>query len=118
MRASNRARLSKAYPENADPSDSAAATALGVHLPGWAALEAEIFADLTEGPPYGIAWWAPGPGASRRILIADQLYCCVISVPCNMTEAALHWLEYLEASERDSDRFVDAVKLEDRPPDD
>lgn len=116
MRASDRARLSKAYPENADPSDSAATAALGVNLPRWAALEAEIFADLTEGPPYGIAWWAPGPGASRRILIADQLYCCVTSVPCNMTEAALHWLEHLEASERDSDRFVDAVKIENGRP--
>jgi hypothetical protein len=33
-----------------------------------------------------------------------------------MTEAALHWLEYLDASDRDSARFVDAVKIEDGQP--
>jgi hypothetical protein len=34
----------------------------------------------------------------------------------NMTEAALHWLEYLDASDRDSERFGDAVKMENGRP--
>ena len=116
MRAADLARLSEPYPENDDPPDSAAVTALGMELPNLTLLETNIFADFSEQPPYGIGWWAPAPGASRRILIADQLYCCVASVAGNMTEAALHWLEYLDASDRDSERFVDAVKMENGRP--
>jgi hypothetical protein len=85
---------------------------IGVKLPHWAALESEIFSDFTEQPPYGIGWWAPGPGTSRRILISDQLYCCLASVASSMTEAALHRLEYLDASDRDSARFADTVKMQ------
>lgn len=80
MRAADLARLSEPYPENDDPPDSATVTALGMELPNVTVLETNIFADFTEQPPYGIGWWAPAPGASRRILIADQLYCCVASV--------------------------------------
>ena len=76
--------------------------AIGVKQPHWASLGREIFADFAEQQPYGIGWWAPGPGTSRRILIADQLSCCLASVAGNMTEASLHWLEYLDASDRDS----------------
>jgi hypothetical protein len=90
--------------------------ALGMELPQWTALETDILADLKEQPPYGIGWWAPDPGTSRRILIADQLYCCATSVAGNMTEAALHWLEFLDASDRDSARFVDAVTIENGRP--
>ena len=104
------------YPEDVDPPDSAAAAALGMELPNVTALGTDILADFTEQPPYGIGWWAPAPGTSRRILIADQLYCCVASVAGNMTEAALHWLEYLDASDRDSERFVDAVQMENGRP--
>jgi hypothetical protein len=85
-------------------------------LPHGTALEDEILADFTEQAPYGIGWWAPGPGTSRRILIADQLYCCMTSVTSNMTEAALHWLEFLDAAERDSARFADAVQIENGRP--
>ncbi len=112
MRASDLARLNEPYPENFDPSDSDANAALGTELPHWTVLETDILADFEEQPPYGIGWWTPGPGTSRRILIADQLYCCVASAADNMTEAALHWLEFLDASERDSARFADAVKME------
>jgi len=116
MRPTDLARLNQPYAENTDPPDSAAVNALGMALPHWTKLETAIFADFTEQPPYGIGWWAPVPGTSRRILIADQLYCCVASVAGNMTEAALHWLEYLDASDRDSARFADAVKMENGRP--
>jgi hypothetical protein len=116
MRATDLARLSEPYPEDADPPDSGAGAALGMELPNWRALEADIFTDFAEQPPYGIGWWAPDPGTSRRILIADQLYCCAASVEGNMTEAALHWLEFLDVSDRDSARYADAVQLEDGRP--
>src|SRR5438105_6959397 len=87
-----------------------------MELPNVTALGTDILADFTEQPPYGIGWWAPAPGTSRRILIADQPYCCVTSVAGNMTEAALHRIEYLDACDRDSGRFVDAVQMENGRP--
>lgn len=111
MRPEDLARLNEPYPEHVEPIDADARAAIGVNLPHWTALEDEIFADFQEQPPYGIGWWAPDPGTSRRILISDQLHCCLESVAGNMTEAALHWLEYLGASDRDNARLADAVKM-------
>lgn len=105
------ARLNEPYPEHVEPTDADARAAIGVALPHWTVLEDEIVDDFTEQTPYGIGWWAPDPGTSRRILISDQLHCCLESVAGNMTEAALHWLEYLGASDRDSARLADAVKI-------
>jgi hypothetical protein len=112
MRATDLAHLNEPYPEEVDPTDADAMAAIGVKLPHWTFLQNQILADFTEQAPYGIGWWAPNPGVSRRILISDQFYCCLASVASNMTEAALHWLEYLDASERDSARFADAVKMQ------
>src|ERR1017187_7667032 len=111
MRPEDLARLKELYPQNVEPTDADARAAIGINLPRWTALEDEIFADFTEQPPYGIGWWAPDPGTSRRILVGDQLHCCLESVAGNMTEAALHWLEYLGASDRDNARLADAVKM-------
>lgn len=111
MRAEDLARLNKLYPEHVEPTDADARSAIGVKLPNWIALQHEIFADFTEHPPYGIGWWAPDPGTSRRILISDQLYCCLDSVVNNMIEASLHWLEYLDARDRDNARLAHAVKM-------
>ena len=111
MRAADLARLSEPYPETLDPTDAEAMAAIPLRLPNWTVLEGEVFADFTEQPPHGIGWWAPEPGTSRRILVSDQLYCCLASVPSNMTETKLHCLEYLGASDRDSARFADAVKM-------
>jgi hypothetical protein len=116
MRLTDLARLNAPYPEDTDPPEAAAMAALGMELPHWTTLETDIFADFTEQPPYGIGWWAPGSGTSRRILIADQLYCCTASVAGNITEAALHWLEFLDAAERDGARFADAVQIENGRP--
>jgi hypothetical protein len=116
MRPTDFARLNEPWPEDIDHPDITAAAVVGTDLPQWNVLEAEILGDFTEQFPYGIGWWAPGPGTSRRILIADQLHCCATSVAGNMTECALHWLEFLGASERDSARFVDAVKMENGRP--
>ena len=88
------------------------AKALGVDTPNWSQLETSILDDLSVGPPYGIGWWAPAPGTSRRILISDQLYACTHSTSDNLVEAALHWLEFLDFAERESDRLAYAVTLE------
>ncbi len=111
MRPEDFARLKELYAENVEPTDADARAAIGISLPRWTALEDEVFADFTERSPYGIGWWDPYPGTSRRILISDQLHCCLESVVGNMTEAALHWLEYLGASDRDNARLADAVTM-------
>jgi hypothetical protein len=112
MRASDLARLSEPYPDRDGPRNPGPMSTLGVDIPSWTALASTILGDLTEQFPYGIGWWVPHPGAKRRILISDQLYACAISVSSNMAEAGLHWLEFLDWAERESDRRADVVKLE------
>ena len=45
--------------------------------------EDRILADPTDAP-YGVGWWAPHPGTSRRILMSDLLYACTASVSTNL----------------------------------
>jgi len=61
---------------------------------------------------YGVSWWAPHPGTSRRILISDQLYACVTSVATNLIEAELHHLEFLDYANQASDLLADSVVVE------
>ena len=116
MRTSDLQRLQQPYPAGLDPTEFDALRALGIDLPGWAALEEEILNDLVEKAPYGIGWWAPAPVTRRHILISDQLYACAISVTQNMTEAALHWLEFQDASEQDRNRYLDSVRIANGQP--
>jgi hypothetical protein len=111
MRSSDLTRLNQPYPDGAEPGDGLALSALGLPLRRWKELETLILNDFVEQSPYGIGWWAPHPGTSRRILISDQLYACVTSVAANMTEAVLHWLEYQDWAERDSERYADIVQF-------
>jgi len=110
MRLCDVERLSKPYSDGEIP-EAEPAPALGVEVPSWMAVEKHILGDLSVEPPYGIAWWAPHPGTSRRILISDQLYASTHSVLDNLVEAALHLLEFADWSERENDRFAHAVTL-------
>ena len=65
---------------------------LGVDAPGVVCLYNEIFNDLDENI-YGVGWWAPHPGTTRRILISHYLLECTKSIGTNLIEAALHLLE-------------------------
>jgi len=112
MRAADVARLSQPYGGDPSVPGPGPAVALGVATPTWQQLETAILDDLATQPPYGISWWAPHPGASRRILISDQLYACTHSTSDNLVEAALHWLEFLDFADRESDRLAYAVKFE------
>ena len=117
MKASDLARLSEPYPEGECSTNDRALSALGIPMRRWKELEALILDDLAEDHAYGIGWWAPHPGTSRRVLISDQLYACVASVSANMIEAVLHWLEYQDCAERDNERFADIVQIRDGQPD-
>lgn len=112
MRASDVARLSQPYGGDLNAPGPGPALALGVETPNWARLESAILDDLATEPPYGVAWWAPHPGTARRILISDQLYACTHSTADNLVEAGLHWLEFLDVADRESDRLAYAVKIE------
>ncbi len=113
MRTADVTRLKEPYPGDATAPSPGPAGALGVEVPRWAALEQEILTDLSVESPFGIGWWAPHPGTSRRILISDQLYSCTNSVESNLREAALHWLEFLECADRESDFMANAVSVKD-----
>ena len=84
---------------------------LGVQTPNWEALERSIFDDFVTEWPYGIGWWAPHPGTSRRILISDQLHACSTSVSTNLIEAGVHWLELLGAVDREDSFQADAIRI-------
>ncbi len=111
MSTSDLQRLQQRYPAELNPTEFDALRALGIDISGWKTLEEEILNDRVEKAPYGIGWWAPEPVTRRHIFISDQLCACLASVPQNMTEAALHWLEFQDASKQDRNRYVDSVRI-------
>src|ERR1700730_17128538 len=102
-------RLSQEYPVR-DPRQGRLARALQVDIPVWRQLGDEILGDLDEHV-FGVGWWAPGPGTSRRILISDHLCNCVRSVETNLIEARLHLIEAMDFWERESDFHARAVSI-------
>src|SRR4051812_41590828 len=112
MRQSDLTRLAVPYAgfDGTAPGPGPAA-ALGVDVPHWTRLEAAILDDISVKPPYGIQWWAPSPGTSRRILISDHLYACTHSVTDNLVEAGLHRLDFLDYAEQEDTRFANAVQM-------
>lgn len=117
MRALDLSRMSATYDVVAAPGELRVAEILGVAVPSVRSLEQAILADFVTEAPYGIGWWAPSPGTSRRILIADQLYACVHSLADNLIEAALHHLELREALDAYSTWVSESVRLEMGEPD-
>jgi hypothetical protein len=111
MRTSDIDRLSQPYAGDSSAPTAGPAAALGIEIPVLGELQTAILADLRTDSPYGIGWWAPHPGTSRRILVSDQLYACTESVSSNMTEAALHWLELVDHADRLSDRMANCVAI-------
>lgn len=112
MRRSDIDRLAIPYDGDENSPTPGPASALGVDIPAWGKLERSILGALTTSPPYGVGWWAPHPGTSRRILISDQLYACAQSVSANMIESGIHRLELGDWSERHSDQNVNVVRPE------
>ena len=111
MRAADIARLSERYPDGLDRGARGPTRALGVETPTWDILGERVFADFVTEPPYGVGWWAPHPGTSRRIFISDQLDACTTSVETNMLEAAVHWLELLDAIDREDTFQADVIQM-------
>jgi hypothetical protein len=81
-----------------------------VDVPVWRDLGNELLGDLDERV-FGVGWWAPHPGTSRRVLISDHLCTCIRSVEANLVEASLHLIEATDFWERESDFHARAVAL-------
>lgn len=110
-------RLSQPY-QRSVPTPTTASF-LGVDVPEWTRVEGAILEDLSSAPPYGISWWATGMdrlGTSRRILISDYLYSCAHSVADNLAEAGLHWLDFLDNDEQESDFIANCVQVKNGRP--
>jgi hypothetical protein len=85
-----------------EPVNGRLARAPQVDVPACRDLGDEILADLDEHV-FGVRWWVPHPGTSRRILISDHLFTCVTSVESNLIEARLHLTEAMDFWQRESD---------------
>lgn len=102
-------RLSREYAAG-EPREGRLARALQVDVPVWRELGNAVLADLDEGV-FGVGWWAPYPGTSRRILLGDHLFTCVRSVETNLVEARLHLMEATDYWERENALHARAVSL-------
>ena len=100
-------RLSQEYSVG-EPVEGRLARALHVDMPVWRQLGDAILSDFDD-QVFGVGWWSPEPGTSRRILISDHLYNCVRSVEINLIEARLHLFEAIDSWERESDFYARAV---------
>jgi hypothetical protein len=102
-------RLSREYAAD-EPTEGRFARALQVDVPVWRELGQEILADLDDRV-FGVRWWAPHPGTSRRILISDHLFACVLGVESNLLEARLHLIEANDSWQQESDFHARAVSI-------
>lgn len=107
MKSADIERFSREYAAG-EPAEGRLARALQVDVPVWRELGNEILADLDEHV-FGVRWWAPQPGTSRRILISDHLFTSVRGVESNLIEARLHLIETMDFWERESDFHARAV---------
>ena len=94
----------------AEPREGRLARALQVDVPVWREFGNEILADFND-QSFGVRWWSPHPGTSRRILISDHLFTCVRSVETNLLEARLHLCEAMDFWERESESHARAVSI-------
>jgi len=108
MKAADIERFRRTYPTE-EPTEGRLARALHVDVPVWRELGNEILADLDERT-FGVRWWAPHPGTSRRILISDHSTVCVVWSR-NLIEARLHLIEAADFWERESDFHARAVSV-------
>jgi len=112
MRREDAERLSQPYrPDDTTEPDDRLGVALGLRLESVRSLRDAVLGNLDD-KNYGVGWWAPHPGTSRRILISDHLLQCVVSIGVNLVEAKLHLLELADWQERQQRFLARSVKLD------
>lgn len=110
MRPDDFERLKAAYPVAENP-DVGFAKAVGVYTPAVRRLYDEIYNDLDE-IVFGVRWWAPHPGTTRRILISHYVVECIKSIETNLIEASLHHFEAVDYWGRESDFLANSVSID------
>jgi len=85
---------------------------MGVDTPEIHHLYDEISKDLVGDPIFGIGWWAPHLGATRRILAGHYLVDCIHGIRSNLIEAKLHELEAVDYWEKESDFRANVVAID------
>lgn len=83
-------------------------SSVGADVPSADKLVNEIFNDF-DTKLFGVSWWKSVPD-EERILISDYLYQCANGIELNLVEAKLHYLEWLDARERQNERIADVIK--------
>lgn len=83
-------------------------SSLGADVPSANLLTTEIWNDL-DARTFGVSWWTLPD--EERILISDYLYQCAYGIETNLTEAKLHYLEWLDARDRQNARIADVVQF-------
>lgn len=100
--------LSRPYGNTREDFDRRFHSSIGADVPGAGALVKEIYADL-DATTFGVAWWQ-SVSIHERILISDYLYQCANGIELNLVEAKLHYLEWLDAREKQNARIADVIK--------
>lgn len=112
MRREDVQRLSQPYSSGHTELDERFPSALEADIPHARALVREVFNDLST-TSFGISWWATLLPDHERILISDYLYQCVNGIELNLVEAKLHYLEWLDARDKENDRIADMASIND-----
>lgn len=87
-------------------------SAIGADTPSAINLVEEIYNDLDINL-FGIKWWS-NLSTPERILISDYLFQSIDGIQINLTEAKLHYLEWLDAREK-SDKEISNLLLRKAP---
>lgn len=80
-----------------------------------AQLTKELVTDIDDAQGiFGIGWWFPHPGTSRRIVISDYLIRATESIETNLVEARLHLFEAMSAFDEEDAFMSRAVDYDEQ----
>src|SRR6266498_4523317 len=85
---------------------------IGADLPSNANLASAILNDL-DPANLGVRWWGNLPPV-ERILIGDYLYQSTVGVEVNLSEAQLHFFEWLQARDQANNGIADSVVFDEK----
>src|SRR5687768_4411234 len=100
MRRKDINKLEHPYPSDGAPADHRFYTALGADIPHARILSKQILSQLDD-VDFGLTTLI-GVSVHERILISDYLYQCLSSIEMNLSEAKIHFLEWLDSVEKQS----------------
>jgi hypothetical protein len=109
MRREDTMKLNEPYTDLRDELDRRFEASIEADVPSAGTLFLEIFHDL-DTKSFGISWWGSVP-VEERVLISDYLYQCAEGIEKNLAEAKLHYLEWVDAREKQNNRIADGIKF-------